>query len=116
MRASQGTQQAINRLSTAWTDLKKAFADSGPADSMTKSFGGLTQVLDGVTEGMRRAKAEHAGFVGQMAGGLEGAFSSGGSVEDSKVVGVSSTSVGTPVVLESAIGNRMVSAGRWNYY
>lgn len=78
-RASQGTQQSINRVSTAWMELKKAFADSGPAEAMKGSLDGLTKVLDGVAAGMRRAKSEGSGFLGQLAGGLGGAIGVNGS-------------------------------------
>jgi tape measure domain-containing protein len=68
--ASQSMQASVNRMSTAWTDFKKAVAGSGVSDSLIKESAGLANYLTVLTEAMERAKASGAGTVSALSAGL----------------------------------------------
>ena len=71
--ASASAQASLNRLETAWLDLKRTVADSGLGKAAQGQLNILTDGINGVIEAMQRAKREGAGFWGQFGAGIAGA-------------------------------------------
>lgn len=73
--ASNSAQAGLNRLSTAWTDLERAIADSGLGKAASGQLSILTDALNGVSEAMARAKAQGSGFWGQAGAAADSVMS-----------------------------------------
>lgn len=57
-QAAQGTQQAINRLTTASQDLKKELSDAGAGNVALSLINGLRDAASGLAAQLREARAE----------------------------------------------------------
>ena len=71
VEASESAQGSLNRLETAWTSLKRTFADSGLGEAAKGQLDILTEAINGVSQAMQRAKQEGSGFWGQFGAGLK---------------------------------------------
>lgn len=71
VEASESAQGSLNRLETAWTNLKRTFADSGLGEAAKGQLDILTEAINGVSQAMQRAKQEGSGFWGQFGAGLK---------------------------------------------
>lgn len=67
--AANSTQAALGRIDSAWTDLKRTVADSGLGQAAAGQLSILTDAMNDVAGSIRRAKAEGAGFWGQIGAG-----------------------------------------------
>ncbi|MGT2429242.1 phage tail tape measure protein [Cupriavidus basilensis] len=67
--AANSTQAALGRIDSAWTDLKRTVADSGLGQAAAGQLSILTDAMNDVAGSIRRAKAEGAGFWGQLGAG-----------------------------------------------
>lgn len=66
VRAGNSLTANTNRMSSAWMTLKQTIADSGIGDAIAAMMKRVTDVLDGVTAAIERAKAAGGGFWSQM--------------------------------------------------
>lgn len=71
-RAATQTQAAINRLSSAWDEAKRAFADSGGASVVTGVLNTIAAAAREAAAAMREAKAAGLGGFTSAAVGLAG--------------------------------------------
>jgi tape measure domain-containing protein len=68
-QASQRTEAALNRLSTAWLDLKTSTAQAGVGSFMAGQLNILTDAFTDIGGSMRAARADGDGFWGQFVAG-----------------------------------------------
>ena len=76
--ASRSMQASVNRLSTAWTDFKQTVSQSGVSSTITSAIGGLATDFEAVSDAMKNAKKEGAGFFVQTLAGVTTAVGRGG--------------------------------------
>lgn len=76
--ASRSMQASVNRLSTAWTDFKQTVSQSGVSSTITSAIGGLANDFEAVSDAMKNAKKEGAGFFVQTLAGVTTAVGRGG--------------------------------------
>ena len=79
VKASESAGRAMTRLKNEWGELVRAVADSGLADAVASVLSVATAAIGGYAETIRRAKAEGAGFWGQVGAVLFGAETSSAS-------------------------------------
>lgn len=79
VKASESAGRAMTRLKNEWGELVRAVADSGLADAVASVMSMATAAIGGYAETIRRAKAEGAGFWGQVGAVLFGAETSSSS-------------------------------------
>ena len=79
VKASESAGRAMTRLKNEWGELVRAVADSGLADAVASVMSVATAAIGGYAETIRRAKAEGAGFWGQVGAVLFGAETSSAS-------------------------------------
>jgi len=79
VKASESAGRAMTRLKNEWGELVRAVADSGLADAVASVMSMATAAIGGYAETIRRAKAEGAGFWGQVGAVLFGAETSSAS-------------------------------------
>jgi tape measure domain-containing protein len=69
-QASRGLQAEINRLSTAFMDLKQVLADGGFAQAAQSGIGGLASSMANLTTRIKEAREEGKGLMSVLAGSV----------------------------------------------
>ncbi|ARV17475.1 hypothetical protein AEP_00515 [Curvibacter sp. AEP1-3] len=93
--ASRSMQASVNRLSTAWTDFKQTVAEAGVSSAIRSAIGGIATDFEAVSDAMKNAKKEGAGFFVQTLAGVTTAIGRGGFGMLSEAFNVTNSALNT---------------------